>query len=96
MAVKAQWLRHITAWQAGDLKRADNCRQHRLNIRTFSARLSEYRKGQKGDLPKLIPVHVERGASASAIVLHCAGGHRLELPGTVPAAWLCELLRGLG
>jgi hypothetical protein len=59
--------------------------------------LSEYRKGQNGDLPKLIPIHVEREALASeAIVLHCAGGHRLELPGTVPAAWLCELLRGLG
>jgi hypothetical protein len=44
----------------------------------------------------LIPVHVENAApSIERLVLQCRQGHRLELPASVSASWLAELLRCL-
>ena len=49
--------------------------------------------------PVLIPVTVtqsgEINPKAKQVVLHCAQGHRLELPETVSAQWLSTLLQGL-
>ena len=96
MALSTRWRHHIEQWQSANLPQADYCRQHGLNRKTFSARLSEFRNGEQSVLtPVLIPVQIEATAPGQ-IVLHHAKGHRLELPATLSASWLGELLRCLG
>lgn len=101
MAITHRWRAHIEAWQSSGLSQAAYCRQHQLNSRTFTARLSEYRRGNAGVKPVLVPVTVteepkEPNSGCKNIVVYCAQGHRLELPGTVSAQWLSMFLRGLG
>lgn len=101
MAITQRWRAHIEAWQSSGLSQAAYCRQHHLNSRTFTARLSEYRKGNAEGKPVLIPLTVteepkEPNSGCKNIVVYCALGHRLELPETVSASWLSMLLRGLG
>lgn len=101
MAVTNHWRSHIEAWQSSGLNQATYCRQHQLNSRTLTARLSEYRREPGEANPVLIPVTVnpssdELNPEAKKIVLHCTQGYRLELPETVSAQWLLALLRGLG
>jgi hypothetical protein len=96
MALSKRWLDHIEAWQSSGLKQSAYCRQHNLNSRTFAARLSDYRKGRGASPLALIPVQVEIAApSIERLVLQCSQGHRLELPATVSAVGLAELLRCL-
>ena len=100
MAISNRWRVHIEAWQSSGLSQVAYCRQHHLNSRTFTARLSEYRRATGEEKPVLIPVTVTQSLSeiapeAKKIVLHCAQGYRLELPGTVSAQWLSMLLQGL-
>jgi hypothetical protein len=96
MALSTQWLDHIEAWQSSGLTQSVYCRQHDLNTHTFAARLSEYRKHRAMSPPALIPVQVQSLAPpAERLVLHGSQGYRLELPSTVDAAWLAELLRCL-
>lgn len=96
MALSKQWLDHIAAWQDSGLTQSAYCRQQGLNTHTFTARLSEYRKRGPSSPPALIPVQVQlTPPPAEHLVLHCGQGHRLELPSTVSAAWLAELLRCL-
>jgi hypothetical protein len=81
---------------ATQLSQAAYCVAQQLNVRTFTARLSDYRKLPKLDSTGLIPVHVENAAPPiERLVLQCRQGHRLELPTTVSAVWLAELLRCL-
>ncbi|WP_020563555.1 IS66 family insertion sequence element accessory protein TnpA [Methylosarcina fibrata] len=94
MAITAKWRRHIEAWQRSGLSQAKYCAGQQINVRTFSARLSDYRKLPKSDSAVLIPVHVE-STGAEGIVFTHAQGHRLELPASVSARWLAELLRCL-
>lgn len=100
MAIPKHWRSHIEAWQSSGLSQAAYCRQHHLNSRTFTARLSEYRRETMADKPVLIPVTITQSLSeikpeAKKIVLHCVQGHWLELPETVSAQWLTTLLQGL-
>jgi hypothetical protein len=97
MALSKKWMGHIKAWQASGLPHADYCRQQQLNPKTFGARLSEYRREQPAlpPSPALIPVQVQVPVSEPLVLRH-AGGHRLELPPGVSAAWLAELWRCLG
>jgi hypothetical protein len=99
MALSAHWLTHINAWQSSGLSQAAYCRQHQLTYSTFSARLCEFRAQAKSSPPAqpvLLPIHVQPPASPEVgIVLHHAKGHRLELPASVSAPWLAELLRCL-
>jgi hypothetical protein len=96
MALSKQWLDHIEAWQSSGLKQSAYCRQQGLNTHTFAARLSEYRRHRAMSSPALIPVQVQSPAPpAERLVLHGSQGYRLELPSTVDAAWLAELLRCL-
>jgi hypothetical protein len=100
MALSAHWLTHINAWQSSGLSQAAYCRQHQLTYNTFSARLCEFRAQAKTSPPApsvLLPIHVQPPLSPEAsLVLHHAGGHRLELPAGVSASWLAELWRCLG
>ena len=95
MALPKRWRQHIEQWQNSELAQADYCRQHGLSRKTFSARLSEFRRGGLSTPSAvLIPVQVE-GAATGQLVLYHAKGHRLELPAPVTASWLGELLRCL-
>jgi hypothetical protein len=76
------------------MTQAAYCRQHRLNVKTFAARLHDFRN--EHSTPAFIPVQVKEPPPATALlVLHTGHGSRLELPITVSAAWLAELLRCL-
>lgn len=94
MALTLKWINHIEAWQRTGLKQSDYCRQQGLNDNTFAARLSEYRKEHKDSLPALIPVQMKPSVTG-VIVLKHAQGHQVELPLSVSATWLAELLRCL-
>lgn len=76
--------------------------QQRINVRTFTARLSEYRKLPAADSIALVPVQIEPTESvsvatpaAAVIVFTHVQGHRLELSPSVSAGWVAELLRCL-
>ena len=96
MAVTSKWRQHIEAWQLSGLSQAEYCAEQQINIRTFTARLSDYRKLHKSDSAALIPVQVAPSEPVDAgIIFTHAHGHRLELPTSVSAQWLAELLRCL-
>jgi hypothetical protein len=94
MALTIKWINHIEAWQRTGLKQSDYCRQQGLNDSTFGARLSEYRKEHKGSLPALIPVELKPSITGVIVFKH-AQGHKVELPLSISANWLAELLRCL-
>lgn len=94
MAVTAKWRQHIEAWQRSGLSQVDYCVQQQINVRTFTARLSDYRKLPAADSTALIPVRIETPATSSIVFNHVQG-HRLDLPVSVSASWVAELLRCL-
>lgn len=101
MASSVDWIKHIESWQSSGLSQAEYCRRQGLNYRTFTVRLSAYRKSRKEARSSrplataLIPVQVQASLPAGAIHLTTDQVHRVELPTTVSAAWLAELLRCL-
>ncbi|MGZ4992382.1 MAG: IS66 family insertion sequence element accessory protein TnpA [Methylobacter sp.] len=94
MAVTSKWRQHIEAWQRSGLSQTEYCAEQRINVRTFTARLSDYRKLPATVSSALIPVQVEQAPTAAVVFTH-AQGHRLELPASVSARWVAELLRCL-
>jgi len=94
MAITSKWRQHIEAWQRSGLSQAVYCAEQQINVRTFTARLSDYRKLPATGSTALIPVQVEP-APTEAIVFTDAQGHRLELPISVSANWVAELLQCL-
>jgi len=102
MAVTFKWRQHIEAWQSSGLSQAEYCEQQQLNVRTFTARLSDYRKQPEADSVAFIPVQTEPAGGASAatpttaaMVFTHVHGYRLELSSSVSARWVAELLRCL-
>jgi hypothetical protein len=93
MAVTSKWRQHIEAWQSSNLSQAEYCAQQQINVRTFTARLSDYRKLPAVGSAALIPVHIGPSATAALVFTHAR--HRLELPASVSAGWVAELLRCL-
>ena len=59
MSVPSKWRQHIEAWQSSGLSQRDYCAQQQINFRTFTARLSEYRKLPNVASVSLIPIHIE-------------------------------------
>jgi hypothetical protein len=94
MAITLKWRQPIEAWQGSGMTQVDYCRRHQLNVRTFGARLSDYRKLCQSTSAVLIPVQVEPVASDGMVFTH-AQGHRLALAASTPARWLAELLQCL-
>jgi hypothetical protein len=94
MAITSKWREHIVAWQRSGLSQAEYCAEQQINVRTFTARLSDYRKLPEANPATLIPVQVESSAAGVIVFTH-AQGHRLELPASISATWLAELLRCL-
>jgi hypothetical protein len=96
MAITSKWRQHIEAWQRSGLSQASYCAEQQFNVRTFTARLSDYRKLPKSDSSALISVQVAPSkAIDGAIIFAHAQSHRLELPASVSANWVAELLRCL-
>ncbi len=103
MAVTSKWHQHIQRWQSSGLTQVEYCEQQQINVRTFTARLSEYRKLSAIDSVALVPVQIEPTKSpasvtapaTAAIVFTHVHGHRLELSPSVSAGWVAELLRCL-
>jgi hypothetical protein len=99
VALSTHWKTHIAAWQGSGLSQAAYCRQHQLTYTTFSARLCEFRAQAKSlslEQPVLLPIHVQPPPLPKAgIILHHGKNHRLELPASVSASWLAELMRCL-
>jgi len=100
MSVPLKWRQHIEAWQQSGLSQAIYCEQQQLNMGTFSARLSEYRRLNQPQGVALVPVQIDSVAPTPAaspgLVLTHHNSYRLELPTSVSAAWLAELLKCLG
>jgi hypothetical protein len=94
MALSAHWKKHIETWQSSGLSQAAFCRQQNLNANTFSSRLHAFRSQCATKSPTLIPVQIQHTLSET-LVLQLVEGHRLELPTTISAQWLAELLRCL-
>ncbi len=97
MALSKHWLNHIEGWQRSGLSQAAYCRQHDLNANSFTGRLSEFRKQANSASAEFIPVQVtvdKKLSSTHALVL-TVKACRLELPTTVSAQWLADLLRCL-
>jgi hypothetical protein len=96
MAITSKWRQHIEAWQHSGLSQAGYCAAQQINVRTFTARLSDYRKLPKADSVALIPVQVAPSEPVDAGILFThVQGHRLALPASVSARWVAELLRCL-
>ena len=94
MTVTLKWRQHIEAWQRSGLSQIEYCAKQQINARTFAARLSDYRKLPAPVSSALIPVQVEEAPTAAIVFTHIQG-HRLELPASVSASWVAELLQCL-
>lgn len=58
MAVTLKWRQHIESWQSSGLSQAAYCVQQGINVRTFAARLCDYRKWPVTDSVALVPVQI--------------------------------------
>jgi hypothetical protein len=94
MALSANWKNHIETWQSSGLSQAAYCRQQGLNAHTFSSQLHAFRSQCATKSPTLIPVQIQHPLP-ELMVLQLVQGHRLELPSSISAQWLAELLRCL-
>ncbi|WP_225615819.1 IS66 family insertion sequence element accessory protein TnpA [Methylomonas albis] len=56
MAVTPKWRQHIERWQSSGLSQAEYCAQQDINVRTFAARLCDYRKRPVTESVALVPV----------------------------------------
>ena len=98
MALSKRWINHIVDWQRSGTSQAVYCRQHGLNAKSFSSRLSEYRAQGLSSKPGLIAVQVkeeqlqQRLPHTMVLTTHDC---RLELPTPVSAKWLAELMQCL-
>jgi len=94
MTLTANWQQHLSNWQSSGMTQAAYCREHRLNVKTFAARLHDYKR--QNETAKFVPVQVQAPVSGTeTLVLHAGNRLRLELPSTTSASWLAELLRCL-
>jgi hypothetical protein len=94
MTLSAHWKKHIETWQSSGLSQAAYCRQQGLNAQSFSSQLHTFRSQRTVEPPTLIPVQIKH-PPPGPMVLHLDQGHRLELPSSISAQWLAELLRCL-
>lgn len=94
MALSVYWKNHIETWQSSGLSQAAYCRQQGLNAHTFSSQLHAFRTQCATKPPTLIPVQIQHPLP-EMMVLQLVQGHRLELPASISAQWLAELLRCL-
>ncbi len=98
MILKKHPIKHITLWQAGGQSQADYCRQNGLNAKTFSRWLRIYHDAGKQPSPSLIPIEIKPTVIpiTETLRLRFSSGDTLELPASISARWVSELLQCLG
>ena len=89
------WESHVEAWRRSGLTQTIYCRQQGLNYKSFTVRVSQFRKKPDGGLPALIPIQLQPAIPNTAIRLSHPKGLRIDLPSNTSAAWLAELLKCL-
>jgi hypothetical protein len=111
MSISPKWQEHLERWQQSGLSQAGYCRQAGINPKSLSARWLEHKRDSEEPVTlipvelteltrEFIASDSDRTEPAKPIVspmlnLHCRQGHRLELPLSISAAWLAQLLKGL-
>jgi hypothetical protein len=95
------WKEHIDSWKADDLKPADYCRQHQLNIHTF-----RYWKKKFADLQspgtsfvQIYPPQVLKlrpACSSSSPLRVLVGNYKIEVPSGFDPVTLKQLVHTLG
>lgn len=73
MAITSKWRQHIDAWQSSGLSQQDYCEQQLINFRTFTARLSVYRKLPAVASAGLITIHIESTGVDVIVLKHARG-----------------------
>lgn len=94
---QAFWFEHIRAWSVSGLAQADYCQRQGLPLSSFG-----YWRRRQRELAEplvnglqFVPVQVAPQAPASSLTVR-GQSWSLDLPATIPASWLADLLRGLG
>jgi hypothetical protein len=67
MSITSKWCHHIEKWQNSGLTQAEYCLQQQINVRTFTVKLSEYRKLSAIDSVALVPVQLESTQSPASL-----------------------------
>jgi hypothetical protein len=95
MALSNRQKPHVETWQISGLTKSEYCRQQGLNVKTFSrwCRLA----GSKAATAEqqLIPIQSQGTPASSSLSLRLPQGQVLEIPASVSARWLGELLQCL-
>ena len=96
MAVALKWRQHIESLQSCGLSQAEYCAQQRINVRTFTTRLSDSRKQPAVDSVALVPVRFEKTERDSiATAIQSFFGHpclHLHFPFSQGNGWTCTSL----
>jgi hypothetical protein len=96
---KADWLHHISTWQASGMTQAAYCREHKLNATTFNGWITRGRKVSPAARLTTVPIVIQTdtpvASALSPIVLQRSTGWKLTLPADVQITWLARLLNEL-
>jgi hypothetical protein len=96
MALPKHGKKHVEAWQASGLPQAAYCRQAGLNAKNLSRWIRNYPLELEAPAPRLIPIEIRPNEVPPEVLrLRLSQGCTLELPVTVSARWLGELLQCL-
>ncbi len=91
MAITSKWRQHIEAWQSSSLLQAEYCVQHRINVRTFTARLSDYRKRPATDSVALVPVRIDEAEREAIAIAPPKAAVIVSLPMPTAIDWSFHL-----
>lgn len=96
---RAEWFAHVEQWRMSGMVKSEYCRQHGINIHSLGYWITRHSEQTPVAPPlTLIPAKVNPAAKTRPeqdLILRCPNGSLLQLPGTVPAAWLGQLLAQL-
>ena len=96
MALPTHGKKHVEAWQASGLTQAAYCRQAGLNAKNLSRWIRKYPVALESTAPRLIPIEIKPNEVPPEVLrLRLSQGYMLELPATVSARWLGEVLQCL-
>jgi hypothetical protein len=95
MALSNRQKQHVEAWQITELTKSEYCRQQGLNLKTFSRWCRLARSQGAIAEQQLIPVQLQGTPASSLLSLRLPQGQVLEIPASVSARWLGELLQCL-
>lgn len=92
------WSGHLTGWRSSGLSRRAYCEQEGLSASSFDYWQRRLRVKVTAGTDKgltLVPVQLEKPASAATWILRSPGGWSLELPAAVTARFVADVLKRL-